>query len=223
VALRSLFILIVMTLSSCNIKMDMQVNRDYSGSLGISVDISQLSSLAISIDSSSEKSIVDMLKGINPLNDSTGLDMEELEKSAGISDLKFNTSKDKIELSYGFSDINRAYTLMELGDSIIADQEKEIFSVESDRAIIQLTYVGIIRGIVNDLMSSKDEGEMNMSFITTLIMLEQSYTFERPVATIVSNDLPVKLEGNKVSYRTSLAELISKFVGSEIVVVFKPE
>jgi len=75
---------------------------------------------------------------------------------------------------------------------------------------------------MDDAMGDEMEGmEMDMSFMTNLFSIKQSYEFERKIKEINDNDLPIRLKDNKVYYTVNLSEYLKEFAGQEIEVVFE--
>jgi len=224
------FLTVVLLFTSCSIEMNMTVNKDYSGSHEMIIDISQMMSFAASMDSLSEGDMDSIMAEISPEDEITDEDRAILAES-GITNLSFGMDMENMNISYDFEDINRSYDFFYVLDSSITDEERsrmleiEMFKVEDDRITIRFEDDGLAKMLKDEMAAGdgEEEEEMDMSFMTMLFTFKQSYTFERPVAKIIDNDLPVRLKDGRVYYSTNLSEYLDEFVGKEIVVIFESE
>ena len=224
-----LFLLsIVILLASCSIEMNLHVNKDNSGSMEMIIDISQMMSFAASMDSLSQDDMDSIFAEISPEDEITDEDRAIMAES-GITNLTFIADMENMTISYDFEDINNAYDFFYVMDSTMTDEERKrvqemkYVKVEDNRTTIMFTDDGLTKMLSDEMATEGSDTEMDMSFMTSLFTFKQSYTFERPIAEIIDNDLPIRLKDNRVYFSTNMAEYLDEFVGMEIVVIFETE
>lgn len=230
-----LLCLVTLMLTSCSIELAMQVNRDYSGNMALKVDMSQMfEMLTMFEDSISQKDIDSMVLdgGMEGFQEAFEEESIAILKESGITNLTAGMEDGKyMVIRYDYADINHAYDFFFVLDTNATEEQiKELkavkyFKVDKDKLTINFNDEGLkdaMKGGMGDETNDMEGmGEMDMSFMTSMFNIKQSYTFERPVAKVIdNNDLPINTKGNKVYYSVNLTEYQDDFVGNSIIVVF---
>lgn len=212
--------------SSCSIEMNFHIKEDYSGTAEMRVDVSQMISFMMSVDSLSEEQKDSMLLEAMDLDEE--FTPEELEKMAahGLTNLTMGLEDETdLVIRYDFERLNDAYDFFYLNDTSLTEAERaemlesEAFVIEKDKLVITFKEDGISELLASGMEEESEEG-MDMSFMTSLFTFKQTYSFDRKVVAIDDGGLPVRLKDNKVYYATNLAEYLDDFIGREVVVYF---
>lgn len=230
-----LLCLVTLLLSSCTIELAMQVNKDYSGNMALKVDMSQMfEMLSMFEDSISQKEIDSMVLdgGMEGFQEAFEEESIAKLKESGITNLTAGMEDGKfMVIRYDYADINNAYDFFFVLDTNATEEQiKELnavkyFKADKDKLTINFNDEGLkdaMKGGMGDEMDGMEGmGDMDMSFMTSMLNIKQSYTFERPVTQVIDrNDLPIITKGNKVYYSVNLDEYQADFVGNSITVVF---
>ena len=217
--------IILIANAACSIQIAMKINEDYSGSVETIIDISQMMSFTGAMDSLSEEqkdSVVMSMSLEDELTDSMRLVLD----SVGISNMKFGVDMESMTMSYDFADINHAYDFFTIFDTVEAGEEAKPkkdfahFRIEADKFYISFTDDGMSNMMGETMGDGMESEDMDMSFMTNLFSIEQSYEFERKIKEVVDNDLPIRVKDNRVYYTVNLSEYMNEFVGKEIIIEF---
>lgn len=215
-------------LASCSIDMHMNVHEDYSGTARFKVDISSMLGFMMAMDSLSEEQMDSAILAAMEMDQEIPEEDLAVLAASGITGVKVGIEERKyFTLDYAFEDMNRAYDIFFVMDSTLTEADlaamKAIrsFTTGPDRLVIHFTEEGMVDLMNKGMEGDSTEGGMDMSFMQAMFTINQSFAFERPVARVETNGLPIGYEGNRVYYSTNLSEYLKNFVGREAEVWFE--
>lgn len=223
-----LAVLAICLLSSCAIESHLTVNADYTGSVEFKIDISEMLQWAATMDSTelTEDAMDSIFADMSPEDEMTNEDYQKLEE-VGISNLSFNADMEFFTIAYDYKDIRNAYDFFYVLDSSITEEERselldaESFVVEKDQLTILFNDGGMTSLLQKGFTEGEDDEDMDMSFMMNLFSIKQSYKFERAVAEVIDDDLPIRVKDHEIYFTINLSEYLDEFVGNSIVVKFE--
>lgn len=230
-----LMCLATLLFSSCSVEIAMQVDKDNSGNMAFKVDMSQMFEMFGAFGDSISKEEMDSVVlegGMEGFKEAFEEESVNKLKESGITNLSAGLEDGKyMVIRYDYADINRAYDFFFVLDTnLTAEQIKELKEVEyfktgKDELVISFHEDGFkdaMKGGMGEDMPDMGEMEgMDMSFMTSMFNIKQSWEFERPIARIIDkNDLPIIVKGNKVYYSTNMTNYLEEFVGHSITIIF---
>ena len=211
---------------SCSIEMNMHIKADNTGNAEMKVDISQMMSFMMSLDSISDEERDSMLLEAMDMDEEFAAEDIAKMEAHGLTNFSMGIEEESfMVIRYDFAKLNDSYDFFYLMDTSVTEEERnemlatDAFLVEDDKTTILFQDDGLSAMLMTGMAEEGEDG-MDMSFMTSLFTFKQTYKFDRKVVAIDAGDLPVRLKNNEVYYSTNLAEYLENFIGQEIVVWF---